>query len=243
MYNEDCIGLNGMCKIKDKSVDLVLADLPYGTTQCKWDSIIPFKPLWEQYERIIKDDGAIVLTASQPFTSKLIVSNIELFKYCWYWEKSTPTNFLNANYQPLKKHEDICVFSKANASWSGRKNSMKYFPQDLIAIDKINRRGSSGKNYMHSGKENIQKFTNYPTTKLSFKSDSKKYHSTQKPVALIRYIMRTYSNIGDLVLDNASGSGTLAIAAIEEDRNYICFERDYDIWKKSIERVDNYKSK
>lgn len=224
VYQMDCI--EGMKLVPNKSIDMILCDLPYGTTQNKWDTILPLEQLWEQYERIIKNDGAIVLTASQPFTSRLIMSNLKLYKYNWYWEKDTPTNFLNANYQPLKKHEDICVFSKGNASWAGRNKSMKYFPQGLIPYGKVNKRGSSGENYMHSGTKNIQKFTNYPTTKLYYKADSKKLHPTQKPVALFEYLIKTYTNEGEIVLDNCMGSGTTAVAAIKTNRRFIGFETE-----------------
>jgi site-specific DNA-methyltransferase (adenine-specific) len=224
--------------ISDKSVDMILCDLPYGvTSRNKWDSIIPFEPLWEQYERVIKDNGVIVLTASQPFTSQLITSNINLFKYCWYWEKDTPTNFLNANFQPLKVIEDICVFSKGKITWAGRKNAAVYYPQGLIEVNKINRRGSSGNNYMQAGKENIQKYTNYPRNLISFKSDKEKYHPTQKPVELFEYLINTYTIENEIVLDNCMGSGTTAVACINTHRNYIGFELDKEYHKLAEERI------
>lgn len=238
IYNEDC--LEGMKQIPNGSVNMILCDLPYGITKNKWDSIIPLGCLWKEYERIISDRGAIVLTGSQPFTSLLLSSNLRMFKYCWIWKKDTPTNFLNANYQPLKNYEDICVFSKGNASWSGRKNSMTYNPQGLIEVNKVNKRGSSGTNYMKSGKENIQKFTNYPTTVLNFCSDSDKTHPTQKPIALFEYLIRTYTNEGDIVLDNCMGSGTTAIACINTNRKYIGFEMNEEYYNKSIDRINNH---
>lgn len=240
IYNEDC--LTAMTQIDNNSIDMILCDLPYGTTQNKWDSIIPFDKLWEQYERIIKPNGAIVLTSQQPFTSALVMSNVKLFKYCWVWQKSTPTNFLNANFQPLKNHEDICVFSKGNASWSGRSNRMNYNPQDIIEVNKINRRSSNGSNYMQSGKENIQKFTNFPRTIISFDSDSARLHPTQKPVALFEYLIKTYTDEGDIVLDNCIGSGTTAIATIRTNRNFLGFETNkeyFDIANNRIKEETN----
>lgn len=249
IYNEDCLGDKeigtGMYRIPDKSVDLILCDLPYGTTYNKWDTVIPYKLLWEQYNRIIKDNGAIVLTASQPFTSNLIMSNLKLFKYCWYWEKETPTNFLNANYQPLKVIEDVCVFSKGNTSWAGRKNAAVYNPQGLIEINKVNKRGSSGDNYMKSGKENIQKYTNYPRNLLRFKSDKEKLHPTQKPTSLFQYLILTYTKElneegnKSIVLDNCMGSGTTAVSCINTNRNYIGFELDKKYHKLAEERIHN----
>ena len=137
VYNEDCIGDNGMCLIDDKSVDMILCDLPYGTTRCKWDSIIDIDKLWIEYKRIIKDEGAIILTANQPFTSKLVSSNYEMYKYSWIWKKTFPTGFLNANYRPMLSFEDILVFSKSGAgAGSKNKGCMKYFPQGLVVVQK-----------------------------------------------------------------------------------------------------------
>ena len=158
--------------------DMILCDLPYGTTACKWDTIIPFEPLWKQYERIIKKNGAIVLTASQPFTSALVMSNPKMFKYCWYWKKR-PVNFLNAKHQPLRNIEDIVVF-----------NVGRYNPQDLIHRVKINKRSNSTETNGKHGKENISEFTNYPTQLLEYVGE-RGLHPTQKPIALFEYLIRT----------------------------------------------------
>jgi site-specific DNA-methyltransferase (adenine-specific) len=234
VYNEDC--LEGMNRIDDKSIDMILCDLPYGTTACKWDTIIPFEPLWEQYERIIKDKGAIVLTASQPFTSKLVVSNIELFKYSWIWEKDQGVNFQLVNYQPLKLHEDILVFSK---------KTHNYYPQGLLpcSINKNNK--FKGGNLGHCGsekkrKEYEQKFTNYPKSIIKFNKE-RGLHPTQKPVELFEYLIKTYTKEGDIVLDNCMGSGTTAIACMNTNRNFIGFELDKGYYDIILERIKNHK--
>jgi site-specific DNA-methyltransferase (adenine-specific) len=206
-----------MSKIDDKSVDMILCDLPYGTTACSWDTIIPFEPLWEQYERIIENNGAIVLTASQPFTTKLINSKIELFRYCWVWEKEQGVNFLMAKKQPLKVHEDVCVFSK---------NQTVYNPQMTVGKPYLSGKGDSGE---VTGKvKKIQtknEGTRYPRSIIQFKRETG-LHPTQKPVTLFEYLIRTYTNEEDLVLDNCIGSGTTAIACLNTNRNYIGFETD-----------------
>lgn len=234
----DC--LEEMKKIPDGSIDMILCDLPYGTTACKWDTIIPFEPLWEQYKRIIKNNGAIVLTASQPFTSALVMSNIDNFKYSWVWEKSVAYGFVHAKNQPMKKHEDILVFSKApmgHKSLLGEKR-MRYSPEGIkdIGIKKVDvkpktlgaRPNQDGKEYMAT--------TGYPTSIIKFKND-KGLHPTQKPVALFEYLIKTYTNEGDLVLDNCAGSGTTAIACINTKRDYILIEKEkeyIDIINKRI---------
>lgn len=225
--NGGCLEL--MKTIPDKFVDMILCDLPYGTTACKWDSIIPFEPLWEQYKRIIKDNGAIVLTASQPFTSALVMSNPDNFKYTWYWKKR-PVNFLNAKKQPLRNIEDILVFY-----------GKIYNPQGLLACKKVNKRSNStATNGLH-GLENESEFTNYPNQVLEIINGERGLHPTQKPVALFEYLIKTYTNEGELVLDNCSGSGTTAIACINTNRKYICIEKDEGYYEKSIERVRNHK--
>jgi site-specific DNA-methyltransferase (adenine-specific) len=227
IYNEDC--LEGMKRIPDKSIDMILCDLPYGTTACKWDSVIPFEPLWEQYNRIIKANGAILLFGSQPFTTFLNYSNLKMFRYEWIWIKKNSTGFQLANKRPLKKHEIISVFYK---------NQPVYNPQDLIQFGKKNKRGSTGDNWSEmNSNEYIQQWTNYPTQLLEFGYDKSKLHPTQKPVALFEYLIKTYTNKGETVLDNCMGSGTTAIACINTNRNYIGFElsEEYcDIAEKRI---------
>jgi len=232
-------GLEGMKRIPDKAVDMVLCDLPYGTTDCEWDQIIPTDQLWEQYERIVKDIGAIVLTATQPFASVLVHSNTELFKYDWIWEKVQAANFANAKIQPLKVHESVLVFSRASM------RKMKYNPQGVrpCAIRASNSRGvprymSSNKRFRHH--EYVQGLTNYPSTILRFGSGSESdrgLHPTQKPVALFEYLIRTYTDPGDVVVDNCMGSGTTAIACIRSGRHFIGFELEPDYHRLATKRV------
>lgn len=209
----DCLEL--MKSIPDASVDMILCDLPYGTTQNKWDAIIPFTELWREYGRICS--GAIVLTASQPFTSAMVMSRPDWFRYSWVWEKSSATGHLNAKRMPMKLHEDILVFSRKPAP---------YNPQGLLPFNKMTKRGNNGSNFGKSGAENFQDFTNYPRSILRFGSDTKPVHPTQKPVALMEYLIRTYTNEGDTVLDNCMGSGTTGVACMQSGRKFIGMEMD-----------------
>ena len=228
IYNEDC--LIGMKDIPDKSIDMILCDLPYGTTACKWDTIIPFEPLWEQYERVIKDNGAIVLTASQPFTTKLIDSNIDLFRNCWVWNKKISGNPLLAKHQPLKVHEDICVFSKKRHN---------YYPQ--MRKGKMRKKGGGRSKLFDM--EMSAKYSDeyYPISIIEFSNAKRGVHPTQKPVALFEYLIKTYTKEGETVLDNCMGSGTTAIAAINTGRNFIGFELDEDYHKASLDRIEEHK--
>ena len=235
IYNEDC--LEGMKRIPDKSIDMILADLPYGTTNCKWDTIIPLEPLWEQYERIIKDNGAVVLTASQPFSSALVMSNPKLFRYEWVWDKKNPTNFAMAKKQPLKYHETILVFAKKQTEyypikWRGKPNHK----QGLLKNDQQ----SEVYGKIKRTKDNLSGMK-YPRSIIEISKHSSQggLHPTQKPVALFEYLVKTYTNEGDVVLDNCMGSGTTAIACLNTNRNYIGFELDetyYNIANKRIEK-------
>lgn len=225
----DCLGL--MKSLSDNGVDMVLCDLPYGTTQNKWDSVIPFDQLWAEYKRICS--GAIVLTSSQPFTSVMVASNLADFKYAWVWEKSAATGHLNAKRMPMKLHEDVNVFCSRAAP---------YNPQDLQPFNKTVRRGSNGSNFGKSGNENFQQFTNYPRSILRFSSDPKPVHPTQKPVALMEYLIRTYTHEGMIVLDNCMGSGTTGVACVNTGRNFIGMEMDsgyFQIAKDRIEGASN----
>jgi site-specific DNA-methyltransferase (adenine-specific) len=228
IYQRDCI--DGMRMIPDKSIDMILCDLPYGTTQNKWDSIIPLEPLWEQYERIIKDNGAIVLTASQPFTSLLVASNLRYFRYEWIWRKNYATGHLNAKRMPLKEHESIVVFYK---------RPPLYNAQGIVPYGKVTRRGHNGGNYGHSGVENLQEYTNYPRSVIECSSDKEKHHPTQKPVELFRYLLRTYTNPGEIVLDNCMGSGTTAVAATLEGRDWTGFETEPKYVEAANMRLDS----
>ena len=235
IYNEDC--LEGMKRIPDKSVDMILCDLPYGTTACKWDTIIPFEPLWEQYGRVIKDNGAIVLTASQPFTSVLISSNLKGYKYNWVWEKSKASNFVQVKNQPLKNFEDVCVFTR-----DGKKAD--YYPQ-MTEGEPYKPRVGKKKTEVYNEIPNHtfrngSKGPRYPKALQYFKtseSEGKVYHPTQKPVALFEYLIRTYTNENETILDNCMGSGTTAIACINTNRNYIGFELDETYYNLANERI------
>lgn len=253
-YDKTGILFNGetietMSKFDNNSVDMILADLPYGTTQCKWDIIIPFDKLWEQYKRIIKKDGAIVLTSSQPFTSLLISSNIEMFKYCWIWEKDNASNFFAAKFQPLNNTEDVCVFSTGGAN-NGTKNPIPYFPQGIEKVEftHVNGKnvggliGKAHKTSMTEGKEYVQNQTGYPFKTLKYKRDSNKVHPTQKPISLFEYLIRTYTKEGDIVLDNTSGSGTTAISSQNTKRKWICIEKEVQYCAITKERVIENKS-
>jgi len=244
----DCI--EEMKNIADKSIDMILCDLPYGSTACKWDTIIPFEPLWEQYKRIIKDNGAIVLTASQPFTSTLVMSNLKMFKYEWVWEKSKGCNFTHAKNMPIKFHENICVFSNGKIGHDIQlgKKRMPYNPQGLVKVDK---KWSRPQRYENGHKlkrdshklDRVIEFGNYPKSILTFgNSDNRQrgLHPTQKPVALFEYLIKTYTSVGDTVLDNTIGSGTTAVAAINTGRNFIGIEMDKgycDIANKRIQEA------
>ena len=233
----DCLEV--MKSFPDKSIDMILCDLPYGTTACKWDTIIPFEPLWDQYERIIKDNGAIVLTASQPFTSALVMSNPNLFKYEWIWCKSKASDFINANYRTMKKHENILVFSKGNAA-PGCNNKMIYNPQGIILkkSEKI-RNGTLGigRDRISQQGKYVSKGTNYPNSLLQISNEGKTIHPTQKPVELFGYLIKTYTNKNDIVLDNAAGSCTTAIACKNLNRRWICIEQEEKYCDVSVERI------
>jgi site-specific DNA-methyltransferase (adenine-specific) len=221
-----------MHDIPDGSIDMILCDLPYGTTACSWDTIIPFEPLWSHYKRIIKPNGAIVLTASQPFTSKLVMSNLEWFKYEWIWEKYAISGHLNAKIMPLKKHENILVFCKGKT---------KYNPQMTKGIPYDVTYSTHSQNYGKQ-KDNVRTINNgtrYPVSIQKMKHESDKLHPTQKPVALFEYLIRTYTNEGDTVLDNCAGSGTTAIACIKTDRNYILIEQEQKYIDVIHKRIDD----
>lgn len=312
----DCLEL--MKNIPDKSIDMILCDLPYGTTACKWDTVIPFEPLWEQYKRIIKNDGAIVLFGSQPFTSELVHSNINWFSHNWVWNKNNASNYPLANKQPLKITEDIVVFYRPdNYDLEGFKqlrnvfknimikigknkkqiiddlgqgldhcfrceslqwglpteknyNKMKEFynldiedykklkemyerefkskekrynPQGIVELNKIKKRGSNAKHFGDSGlkTENYQKYTNYPNNILFFPKEKgdKNLHPTQKPVALLEYLIKTYTNEDDIVLDNCMGSGSTGVACVNTNRNFIGIELDENYFNIAKERINN----
>ena len=263
LYQGDC--LEEMNKIADESVDLILCDLPYGTTDrkgveekgnnrlLKWDTVIPLDLLWEQYRRILKPLGTVALTADQPFTSMLILSNLDWFKYEWIWKKQKTTGFLLANYRPMKETEDVVIFSPGGAAAASRNGkNMTYNPQGLIEkkVKKKNNAKRLGKflhNPEHMGSNNKllheteyeQKWTNYPSEIIEFGLDRNVIHPTQKPVALMEYLIKTYSNEGDTVLDNCMGSGTTGVACKKTNRNFIGIEKESEYFTQAKERIES----
>ena len=245
LYQGDCLEQMQLM-IPDESIDLILTDPPYGTTACKWDSIIPLEPMWEQLKRIIKSNGAIVMTASQPFTTTLITSNMDMFKYCWVWEKARPSGFAQAKNKPLSNHEDILVFSNGvTVHKSQSKNRMIYNPQRLVRINKEVKNNSKSfeKDSVFSNRKNakdcyIQEFTNYPKTTLKFKNEVG-FHPTQKPVALMEYLIKTYTNPDEVVLDFTMGSGTTGVACDNVGRHFIGIEQDEKYFKIASERIND----
>lgn len=245
IFHGDCLEI--MPTLPDKSVDMILCDLPYGVLGHSWDNIIPIKTLWLQYERLITDRGAIVLTATQPFTSLLISSNLDLFKYCWAWDKGKAGNIYVAKLRPLQVHEDIVVFSKGTIANCSKK-LMNYYPQ-MISMDKPDKY----KMYKQGGsfqRENVHSITyvrdkKYPKSILNISNNDQrgKLHPTQKPVALFEYLIKTYTNEGDLILDNCSGSGTTAIAAMNTNRDYICIEKDDKYFELGAKRIAQHQQR
>lgn len=224
----DCLEL--MKDIPDKSIDMILCDLPYGTTACKWDNVIPFEPLWEQYKRIIKDNGAIVLFGSEPFTSKLICSNINNFKYKWIWNKKQTGNPFLCKKQPLKIYEEIIIF-----------NSKIYYPQ--MRIGKFRKKGGAKRSKLYNIKSyETQNNLYYPIAIIDFancKDKAKRLHPTQKPVDLLEYLIKTYTNENETVLDNCMGSGSTGVACINTNRNFIGIELDEDYFNIAKDRIEN----
>ncbi len=226
IFEADCLDL--MDRLPDSCIDMVLCDLPYGTTQNKWDSIIPLDKLWEKYNRVVKPNGAIVLTAQGIFTAKLIISNEKYFKYKVVWEKSKPTNFLNAKKQPLRKHEDVCVFYKKQPNYNPQMSIGKAYTK---GVRKNQLSGCYGdfKPVLVESKNGLR----YPNDIVYFKTPESEFcgtvwHPTQKPVELGRYFIRTFTSPGDIVLDNTSGSGSFLLAALLEERNFIGIEKNND---------------
>ena len=242
IYNEDC--LIGMQKIDDKSIDCIICDLPYGTTKCSWDIIIPFDKLWEQYNRIIKDNGAIILFGQEPFSSLLRVSNLKDYRYDIYWQKERLTNIMQVKRRVGKDVETISIFYK---------NQCTYNPQ-MVKYDGPKRgnkvkNGKLGKLVDDNNDKKVFEYNDtgfrYPTQVWKFKRDilTSNIHPTQKPIALYEELIKTYSNPGDLLLDNCSGSGTIAIAALNTGRHFIGFETNVNYYNESLKRIDNYKNR
>lgn len=230
IFNEDC--LDGMARIQDGAVDLVLCDLPYGTTACSWDTVIPFEPLWKEYRRVLKHNGALALMAAQPFATDLINSARKIFRYDLVWEKTAPAGFANSHRMPLRSHELVLLFYRRQPT---------YNPQGLVKLEKpIVRRGTRKVGGVYHGldKDCVQEYTNYPRSVLRFSFKGRRIHPTQKPVELMEYLVRTYSNPGDLVLDNCMGSGTTAIACMNSGRRFVGFEQDEKYFAAARKRID-----
>ena len=240
----DCLEL--MKDIPNGSIDMILADLPYGTTQNKWDSIIPFDKLWEQYERIIKDNGAIVLTSAQPFTSALVMSNPKIFKYEWIWDKVVPTGHLNAKKQPMRLHENICVFYKNQPTYNRQmtdKPKEYQRPHRKFVKDAFYETKNYGNAKRGFADDSDHTKTN-PKTIIQVSNGNgyskKGNHPTQKPIALFEYLIKTYTNEGDLVLDNTAGSGTTAIACLNTNRQFIVMEKEQEYYNIILKRVADF---
>lgn len=234
----DCLEL--MRSLPDASVDMILADPPYGTTQCKWDSIIPLDPMWGQLKRIIKPNGAIVMTAAQPFTSFLICSNTDMFKYSLVWKKTKVSHFAQAPYRFLTEHEDVVVFSFGGTS-KNAKNRMAYNPQGLVDCE-IVCKGKSHSDHRPSSTtqpDYVQTKTGYPRSVLEIPSEIGKDHPTQKPVALMEYLIKTYTNEGETVLDFTMGSGTTGVACVNTGRRFIGMELDAGFFQVAKERINS----
>ena len=235
----DC--LERMKEIPSGSVDLILTDPPYGTTACKWDSVIPFEPMWAELKRIIKPNGAIVLFGSEPFSSALRMSNIKEYKYDWVWIKDRPTGHMNAKTRPLKKHELIHIFSNGQARAGG--DNMPYNPQGLTEVNakRVESRTQQNDNHTYK-KEYSQQFSNYPNGILEFSRPNKPTHPTQKPVALLEYLIKTYTQENETVMDFTMGSGSTIVAALNTNRKAIGIELDegyFDIARKRVDEVFN----
>jgi site-specific DNA-methyltransferase (adenine-specific) len=229
----DCIDV--LAQFPDASIDMVLCDLPYGTTQNRWDCAIDLSALWKQYRRVVKEDGAVVLTSQGLFTPRLILSNEQWFKYKVVWVKSKPTNFLNAKKQPLRRHEDICVFYRRQPSYNPQMGTG-------LPYDKGIRKDQQSGSYGEFSPRHVQSSgSRYPTDVVYFKtaeSEGTVWHPTQKPVELARYLIRTYSNPGDLVLDNTFGSGSFLVGALLEGRSFVGIEKNEDVHLFKEHEVD-----
>lgn len=246
LLNEDCMTV--LPTIADSTVNMILCDLPYGNCVVhKWNKTLPLDLLWQEYERIITDNGIICLFANQPFTSQLITSNIDMYRYSWVWKKESSTGFLNANYKPLKRTEDIVIFSKAKVG-SKSKNPIPFHPPTLKAV-RITKHNSPKSRYrqmigyaktgnvLNSDREYIQKFKGYPNEILCFPRDKDTIHPTQKPVALLEYLINTYTDKEMTVLDNCMGSGSTGVACVRTGRDFIGIEKEKSYFDEACRRI------
>ena len=235
LYHGDC--LEEMSKIPDGSVDLVLTDPPYGTTACKWDSVIPLRPMWEQLRRVIKENGAIVMTASQPFTSVLICSNLKMFKYCWVWEKNKGSNFQSVKYQPFKEHEDVAVFYNKMPTYNAQRIARSQAGKSRLKYNLPSERGINPITGLKTKTNKQDAETRSPKSIIRFNCEMGR-HPTQKPVALMEYLIKTYTNEGDTVLDFTMGSGTTGVACNNLNRNFIGIEKDEEYFNLAKRRIE-----
>lgn len=243
LFNGDCLDI--LPQLPDHSIDMILADPPYGTTKCKWDAVIPFEPMWAQLKRVLKPNGTIVLTASQPFTSALICSNLEMFKYSWVWEKTKAGNYIQIKNMPAIRHEDVCVFSDGVVIHKGQsKRRMQYNPIGVESCDIDWQRPNicsekSEHQYLRPSHTKARKITtkNYPSSVIKINSVQNIYHPTQKPVALMEYLIETYSSVGETVLDFSMGSGSTGVAAKNLNRNFVGIELNKRFFKTAEERI------
>ena len=225
----DCLEMMG--EIEAGSVDMVLCDPPYGTTQNRWDAVVPFAPMWAAVQRVLKSRGAALFTASQPFASALVMSNVEMFAYEWVWIKSKITGVLNAKKMPVRKHEQVLVFCDS-------KTTKTYNAQGLVQSGKVTKQGGSSDNYgVRSSEPYVQEWTNWPRDVLEIASEGKTVHPTQKPVALMEYLIKTYTNPGETVLDFTMGSGTTGVACMNTGRRFIGIERDEGYFAIAEKRI------
>jgi site-specific DNA-methyltransferase (adenine-specific) len=231
VYCGDCLDL--LPQMENNSVDMVLCDLPYQMTDCAWDSVIPLTSLWEQYRRIIKLNGAIVLTCAQPFTSVLISSNLQMFKYCWIWQKQQGTGFGNCKRQPLRDYEDVAVFYVQQPVYNPQFEQGK--PYRAFSKSKARVYENGGLNPI----ETVNTGFRYPKQVLKFNWDKDKLHPTQKPLALLEYMVKTYTNEGDLILDNCAGSFSTAVACDNLNRNWICIEKELKYCEIGLSRIND----
>lgn len=241
LFQADC--LEKMKDIPDKSIDMILCDLPYGTTACKWDTIIPFEPLWEQYNRIIKDNGAICLFSDEPFTSQLVSSNIKNFRYKWIWNKTRGSNFQNARFMPMKCHEEICVFYKKKPIYNPQfwystpyKTTQRNRKKKIEGLSDGSVANVCTATISEDGKR-------YPLSILIYARDGNRIHPTQKPVSLLEYLIKTYTNENELVLDNCMGSGSTGVACVNTNRNFIGIELDKNYFDIAKQRIEEAKEK
>lgn len=239
LYNNDCLKV--MPNIPDKSIDMILCDLPYGVTSMKWDCLIPFEDLWNQYNRIIKDNGIIVLFSSGLFTIDLINSNRKMFKYKLIWKKNVPTGMSSAKYRPMKYYEEICIFAKNKTTYNPIMKPRVGIGKDCYNYDHY----CNPNNHINLGKQKRRYDPDYvqPSDVIEFNvvpNRKGKLHSTQKPVDLLEYLIKTYTNEGNIVLDNCMGSGSTGVACINTNRNFIGVEIETDYFNIAKDRIENY---